>query len=419
MRFPSVQGLIGLIAALAGGASGDEGVPRLLLDDTLQSQPVRLVSIGMRSLTYYDTRGQMRTDGLDRYIALLPVVEPARAPQSPSAEPAATTTVDLADGQRFAGHPTGRPDDAVLEWKNPDFGDHGIMPIPLDLVRHVTLGPSARPPAPGTPGARDLIVLVNGDTVDGFIESIGEPTRIDHDSTAVDIPMERIAEVRLGGPAVRPSGLMVWLTGGSVARVSSLATDATGRVTIQLAPLDTSTAGTESLTAEVPLDRLHAAAFDMARLVPLASITPTRQAGSPERVFTEPLRTGPAAGAVLGAPDITFPGPMSVSWTLPPGAGRLGGLAELPEDCRMWGDCTLAITISSGERGREVFRAELNGASPRAEFNVELPAQPGAGATLTMSIEAGPYGPIQDRVVLQRAVLLLPPVDRPAREPRP
>jgi hypothetical protein len=399
------------LAALASVAGADEGVPRLLLDLSLRSQPVRLLSIDMQHLTYLDSRGQMRTEGLDRYVALLPAPGGPPGAGVPGAEETRTptTTVDLADGQRFAGHPTGRADEEFLEWKNPDFGELGIMPIPLEAVRRITLGPSARTPADDA-GARDLLVLVNGDTLDGFVESIGDPTRIERDSAPVDVPLERIAEIRLGGPSVSPSGVMVWLASGSVARVASLSTRSPAQLTIILSPLGDA-GGTESLSAETPPDRLLAAGFDMSRLVPLGSIPPARQSGSPDRVFTQPVRVGGAPGAVLGAPDIELPGPMSVSWTLPAGASRLGGVAELPEDSRAWGDCFLVMTVGSGDRAHEVFRTELSGAAPRAEFNVELPAA-GPAPALTVTVDAGPYGPIQDRVVLKRAVLLLTP---PAR----
>jgi hypothetical protein len=421
MRVRFVDGLGGLAVVLAGArfAPADEGVARVLLDQSLQSQPIRLVAITTRSLTYIDARGQVRTEGLDRYIALLPAPEDPRAAEAPSADGPLppTTTVDLADGQRFAGHPMGRPGDgAILEWSNPDFVDHGIMPIPLELVRRITLGPTARAPKEMQAGARDVLVLVNGDTLDGFVESIGDPTRIGHDGAAVDIPLERIAEIRLGGPAVPPSGLMIWLASGSVARVSSLSTDGSSELKVILAPMDSTGSGTESLRADLPLARLHAAAFDMARLAPLAAIAPSRQEGSPERVFSEPLRIGPALGAVLGAPDIEFPGPMTVSWTLPAGAERLGGVAELPEACRTWGDCILVMTIGTREP-REVFRARLSAESPRAEFNIALPAPSGSGSVLTATVEAGLYGPIQDRVVLERAVLLLSPEQHPSSRP--
>ena len=95
----------------------------------------------------------------------------------------------------------------------------------------------------------------------------------------------------------------------------------------------------------------------------------------------------------------------------------LGGAAELPEDCRTWGDCVLVMTVGSGEHPRELFRAGLNAANPRAEFNLALPKSDGRSTALTVTVEAGAFGPIQDRVVLERAVLLMAPRGGPA--PRP
>jgi hypothetical protein len=73
-------------------------------------------------------------------------------------------------------------------------------------------------------------------------------------------------------------------------------------------------------------------------------------------------------------------------------------VAELPIEARAWGDCELVIR----DGDRVVFTSRLNAGHPRADIGVAL-----AGPVLTVEITEGAAGPIQDHVVLTRALLLL------------
>ena len=53
----------------------------------------------------------------------------------------------------------------------------------------------------------------------------------------------------------------------------------------------------------------------------------------------------------------------------------------------------------------ELLVARLNGASPEADVNIDLAHC--AGGSLRITIDEGAYGPIQDRVILRRFMLLL------------
>src|SRR4029079_2318930 len=87
--------------------------------------------------TYLESRGLVRSEGLDQYVALLPPADEgwpgpglrvgADAALAPS------SVVELTDGQRFTGVPTGKAgDQTALEWARTDFG---TISIPLELVR--------------------------------------------------------------------------------------------------------------------------------------------------------------------------------------------------------------------------------------------------------------------------------------------
>jgi len=115
-----------------------------------------------------------------------------------------------------------------------------------------------------------------------------------------------------------------------------------------------------------------------------------------------PPIVGDPIGAALGAPDIELPGPMSVTWTLPAGVTRVAGVAELPVSARAWGDCSVVMFDGAGA---QVWTTRLSGDAPSAPFNIDLSGKD--ALTLTVRVEAGANGPIEDRVLLRRVLLLL------------
>ncbi|MGE3109442.1 MAG: hypothetical protein AB7G11_15505 [Phycisphaerales bacterium] len=179
--------------------------------------------------------------------------------------------------------------------------------------------------------------------------------------------------------------------------------------------------------------QLAAFAPDVQSLFALAACTILRQApaaGRPALPASEPVTLSwagarfdvPAglgiAGALsfppLDAADIELPGPMTVEWDVPTGAVRLAGWAELPRECRTWGNCHLVLSLLKRDGSTSspvpLFSAALTGDVPIAEFNLLLPSEP-AGAdpaayVLRASLDAGERGPIQDRVLLRRVLFL-------------
>src|SRR6185436_18222220 len=86
----------------------------------------------------------------------------------------------------------------------------------------------------------------------------------------------------------------------------------------------------EARTGAVRVEDILAVAFDAASILPLASIPPDVQSPAAGRRWSEPLSIADARSSVLGAPDITLPGPMTVDWPLPPHAASFGADVELP-----------------------------------------------------------------------------------------
>ncbi|MCX5689237.1 MAG: hypothetical protein NTV94_05515, partial [Planctomycetota bacterium] len=125
-----------------------------------------------------------------------------------------------------------------------------------------------------------------------------------------------------------------------------------------------------------------------------------------QRRWVPPVVVGDAMSAALGAADVELPGPMSVLCDVP-GASRVSGMVELPESCRVWGDCEVFIEVMSGGAGvtKPLWHQRLNGAQPRVAFNLMLPAT--SDAVLVVRVEAGENGPVMDKVVLRRPLLLM------------
>ena len=101
--------------------------------------------------------------------------------------------------------------------------------------------------------------------------------------------------------------------------------------------------------------------------------------------------------APLGLSRVEFRGPVTVRYDLVSGPMYFSAEARLSRMARSWGDCELVIRDDE----QEVFRARLNAEHPTASIGVAL-----HGSQLTIEITEGSNGPIQDHVVLHRAMLL-------------
>jgi hypothetical protein len=158
----------------------------------------------------------------------------------------------------------------------------------------------------------------------------------------------------------------------------------------------------ESGVGEVSIHDVQAMAFDAGRLVALGRLTPVGYEGAPSRRWSEAPMIGDASTSLLGAAIIEIPGPMSVWWELPEDVSRLGFVAELPTSMHTWGDCELIVEVGREGAWREKARERLNAERPEVRINIAID-EPG----LRIRVDEGRYGPIQDRVQIVRALLLV------------
>lgn len=400
----------GLAATLPVRGAAPDGVPRVLIDARLQERPVTLLGLDAGRVTYADAGGMVRTEPVVQYVAIAPPLGVGGSPTPPTPMPA----VWLVDGQRFAGElRSGETATDHLLWRHPALGG---LALAMDDVSRIALRKPKRGAAAAATETQDVLTLINGDHLAGFLESFGPTVRIEVEGQVREVPSRRVAEGALANPARPQAGLTAWLADGSVVRLASIRTSETGAVALTpgvLAeeadrPGPTEAQDDAGPPTPIGLADIVAVAFDAARLVPLAALEPVAQKPLGDRRWAEPIERRGAGTAVLGAADIALPGPMLVEWALPEGALRLAAEVELTPDLWAWGDCELVVSVvtagGAGGRAVELRRERISAERPRVAINVPI-ADP--DSRLRLALEPGRYGSIQDRLVLHRPIILI------------
>ncbi len=390
-----------VVIAQPAGAQNDR---RVLVDLELRPTFIRLLSLSDTFIIYEDEHGRRRQATLGGVVAMLP--DPTKTPVGADEnQPEQRGFLELIDGQRFPGeHATASGDEDVVVWTHPAFGR---ISVEMDRVAQVVLDAGMRRELRGAkdersaplPATNDSVLLVNGDVLSGFLISLGNPVEIEVADELIAVAPERVAAARLANNLDRLGGLVVWLDDGTVAVVSSMASNALGEVSVTLPT---------GQSAEYPLDSVRAVAFEAGRLLPLATLAPAEQRAIDRRRLLDPVSAANLAGRSspidLNTPDLALNGPLVVSWELPAAARRFAALAEMPIDALPWGDCEIVVSIDGAERVRE----RLNQETRLAELSVELAPQ-GRARLLTIAILPGEFGPINDRVLLRKPLVLIDP----------
>jgi hypothetical protein len=400
----------------------------VLLDRSLQAQTVDIRRIAQGKI-FFTAPGASEESSvpLDSIVA---ITEPgwwsgdyAAGSLSP-VRPGDSTVigqVELVDGRVVQGRPdlrSGHDADAsdaaaaeppkdILRWEHPELGR---LEFKLEEVRRIrmpgefTPPPAAPVPPPAAAGGdaadRDLVLLTNGDRLSGFVERVGAEVWISEGGAVTKVALSRVGEIRLVNPAVRPEGTMAWLQGpggGSIIRVEHVGADPQKGLLLGIEP-----ASGKSRQVFLPADQVRALAPSAQRLVPLSSLKITRQEPARGRAYSDPVRPVGPAHALMGVRDLELPGPMSVEWEVTEGAARVGGWIVLPAAFQEWGDCLVRIEAVGVKTG-PLVEERVSAASPTIAVNTALP--PGT-KTLRITIDPGAYGPIQDRIVLHRFVIV-------------
>ncbi len=429
--------------APASASASRQPLNRTLIDRSLHSTPVKLVGISQGHVTYFgidDPPGTAaRTVDASSLLAIVASPEdskarPRRSPllvTEPNSPPPVRVT--LTDGQRLIGRvaegggPPSKPsaragdsgaaaeqaEDTTLRLEVPDLGPDPIT-LKLDqIVRIETLTDPFSSKAQsadvstqhsGT-AKEDEIVLLNGDVVRGFVESVGAQVAVQlkPGEAATKYPLTRVDRVLIANPLGAPSGPCAWLSDGSMI---ALAEGAASGPDFLAAP------GRLGGSLRVKPHEVVGIALEAGLMTPLSACAVAEYRAAPERSWTSPPKVS-TGDSPLNASNIEIPGPMTVEWELPIGATRLSGTVELTRSTERWGDCVVVIEdVLPGVAPKRVFNQRLTADAPRAAYDVAISATGQAGHRLRVVLEVGENGPILDRVVLTRPLLLISPALR-------
>lgn len=391
-----------LVALVAAAAHAVE--PAQLLDRELNSLPIQFISLSTDRLKYFDAKRQLQETSLRQYVSLRferqPMDPAALAPRD-SAE--AQYPLSLSDGHVISGQFAGVDEQGRVKWKTDSFGTIAFAldrirqfakPAPVDPRKAAadpqgeTLAPIAalEPPAPLDPSA-DQAELANGDRLAGFVEKIdAKNLTLQVNGQSLALGWERVARVTLANPIKPAPGIWVNLEDNSRIRVDDIVMDGQRLTGKALEGRSVELATAMVISIDLTLRQ---------RLVRLGDLewSAVTEAGAAYRsvfgVNIPPQLTGDQA---------RLHAPLTLRFELPAGAKRFAAAADLEEGSTDWGDLVLKISDGKGE----LFNQRLNGASPGAKINLAL-----RDRRLLIHLDEGVNGPIRDRLILSRAVILV------------
>lgn len=406
------------VGAWGSSARADDAVRRILLDRELNTREVMLVGIDDDWVTWHDGAGRERrapTSDLVAIIApgggLLP--SPVRDQIARSVN---FPVIETTDGQRLTARL--RPD----EDSSPDHVElmlvgGSTLRVRVEQIDRVSMPRVDLPPPVPAAGEAldDVVVLANGDTLHGFVAQLGPIITIEIGGEPRQLPLDQIARIDLANPPEPKSGARAQLDDGSVLACESISTKG-GVVTLRLSlgasegadPDSEASAATE---LRLPISRIAGVLFDQgsggAGVRTLSASAPTSFAPTGTRRWTPTPEIDDTDAGVLGDGRIILPGPMRARWPLPDGASRLAGVLTLGDRPGPWADCEVVLRmINADGSATELSRSHLNAADPEAPFNLDL-GWGGKNRSIEFAVEEGAYGPVQDRVILERVLMLV------------
>jgi hypothetical protein len=317
------------------------------------------------------------------------------------------------DGQRFPGNivPRESADGTILAWRHPWIG---AIDIVLERTRGIVVAPGAVLPESTT---GDVVLLGNGDRVEGLVERLAPQVRIERIGTdaaappdIASIPIDRISAIALVTPRVESTQPRIWIVDGTVLDGEPVvpvdrptgvqvlrAKDGPlpGRFDITAVPwADERRRRTESF------ESIAAFAPSPSKLLPLAAIEArsVESSGDTPRIAVD----GPVASTAphaLDCPPILVRGPVVVRWDLPESGCLLVGELHVAEADPRW--THFDVVLRDGDR--ELLRRTMEADSRAVPIAFRL-----EGRSLSIEVTEGDGGPIRDALLLRRMLVVRP-----------
>lgn len=303
-------------------------------------------------------------------------------------DPIEVPFLETTDGQRLPGGILRTGDGRIL-WRNAWLPSQTLDPERISRLRIVQ---GAEVPVATD---SDLLILVNGDRLEGFVESIGTSIALeivdgDREGEIIEVPIDRVASVSLSNPVVRRGGVMVWFRGGHRILGSSIRIEDDGYTRIGEPRLG----GGE---AEVPSEFLMGANLKFDRIVPWSSLEwrIREDASVGVRPWTPPIERE-AGHHPLDAAPMRIQGPMTAAAKMPWSGARYRLVVERDPDA---GTGRSVFVVRDGEV--EVSRDVID-----ADRSVVVVTGRIEGDTIEFELEDGGDGPFEDDVVLREALII-------------
>lgn len=398
----SLAGTCLLVAFGCGSAFAQSGVvplPARVFEDNLQSHGARPYVIEDFHVIAWPSPQGVPME-IERSGVLALVVGPADSRATDSRwrdvvrrsgerSPARRLELRLNNGHVLPG--TLLAEDKIILWRYPRLGS---FPIDLEQIDSVRLIEGAEIP---TAKALDVVLLANGDSIEGLILELADPLPIERTvgetTTTIEIPLDRVAAFSLVNPQVAPTGILVWTDDGARFSAKDVRVGDDGYVRL-LSPSPSAHREVEFQT-----ENLRGVLFKPKAIVPLARLTAEVDVGEAQglRHWAPPPRIAPGFWP-LGAATIELDGPIRARWTLPAAGCTFAARAELPIDSNQ-GNYDLVVR----DGGSEVYRKRFDRNTPIHRILLKL-----SSTELEIELKMGEGGPVQDNLLLHDALLRLP-----------
>ena len=361
----------------------------MMLDRSGNVKPVQLTLIGSDEIELMDSESGFSTMPKDECIAFI----------RPNPTPVNTIRpmLRLHDGQVFPGSMGMMKSREHVIWEHDWLG---TLRIPVERIDRITMGrvsPSSTSLSDADSDV-DLIRLVNGDVLRGFVSQIGDPIVIEIDGDGNDdgssIPLDRVREIDLFGEKQPTGDSTIWAVDGTIATIPTIELREDSRIRSGHHALRVNTI--DDQLDDLPLKKVHAISLSGSGFTPLSGLEPESVSHPSIRVS----RPGPMvtdASAPMGLSPIGFRGPVTVRYRLPDGRLRLSSTVRIPTTSLDWGDCILVLRVDDVE----VHRVRLNESNP--ESRIELIVK---GTDFEMELLDGANGPVQDHLQFEYAVFI-------------
>lgn len=413
--------LAGVAAAGPVSLAAAQTSLRVLTDD-LGLRRAELVEIDESSVLLREADGRSTRVGLETVLAISVAGVPDRLPEPPPAVLANAAVgaerffVELTDAQRIVLDILPGEDAEVLT--GAAFG-LGQARIPLDRVARIArAGAPWRVPVP----TEDLVLLLNGDRLSGFVVGVGGEVEVETAPGVVStVPLDRVGEIRLANPAAAAATRTLLVTDDMGVTLAASALTAVGsgefRLTTTPAALGLDSRGEETIAYDRPHARLlglrataagtgSVSAASAGSVLAMASLAPQSVTPTGDRRWTPRPVAEADESPVLALGDVVMPAPAEAVYPLGSGvrASRMACVVRASAP-GAWTDCVARVEAVLADDRRVVLgEHRVTSESTDAEINAQLPAGTRA---IVLLVDPGRYGAVQDGVVFESPRVLL------------